>query len=87
MLFILLFAFRNLTLKYSESRNFWNLIFQSCLIIFGVLYLAPVIILYGIYWIGMLPGVIIGLVIGIGLLLYLMRTELKSQQVSEEVHV
>ena len=87
MIFIFLFAFGNLILIFSESRNLKDLIFQSCLIIFGVLYLVPVILLYGIYWVGMLPGLSIGFVIGIGLYLYIMRRELKSQQVSEEVHV
>ena len=86
MTFILLFALRNLILTFSKLRNLRILILHSWLIIFGVLYLAPILYSNGVYWVGMLPGMTIGLVIGIGLFLYIMKREQKSQQVLEEDH-
>ena len=78
MIFILIFAIRNLI----ERRN---LIAQCCLVMYGVLYLTP-IFLTGIQVLEMIPGMSIGLVIGIGLILYFMRRGSNSQPVSKEVH-
>jgi hypothetical protein len=78
MIFILTFSFRNLVEKS-------NLIAQCCLVMYCVLYLIPPF-LSGIQVAEILPGMSIGLVIGIGLILYFMRRGSNSQPVPKEVH-
>jgi hypothetical protein len=84
--FILLFAFRNLILSFSDSRQLKTLASQIFLIVYSVLYLAPILLFGGIPPDGILPGMSISLVIGIGLFLYFMRRGSNSQPVAKEVN-
>jgi hypothetical protein len=85
MIFLFLYAIRNMILSFTVSKNSKNLFTTFSLILFGVLYLAPILYLYGNMWVGILPGIIICLMIGCFLFLYIMKNEQSSIQVTGEV--